>query len=76
MHRSTIFFDFEVAAGEVCLTFQVANLTSGVILVKISNWELVNSDFLLQMEHTINSERIFVVTHYSPVSIKEVLDKI
>lgn len=41
--------DFEVEDGEVCPTFRVGNPTSGRVPVEISDWELGNSDFLVQM---------------------------
>lgn len=44
MHRTPI-LDFHIGAGEVLLTFRVENPTSGVIAVKISDWELGTSEY-------------------------------
>ncbi len=52
MHGAGI-LDFEVGVGEVLPTLQVGNPTAGGIPVEISDWELGNSDFRVQMERTI-----------------------
>ncbi len=55
MHGAAI-LDFEVGVGEVLPTFWVGNLTLGGVPFEISDWELRNSDFRVQMELTISDE--------------------
>ncbi len=58
--RGAAILDFEVRVGEVLPTVRLVNPTSGGVPVEISDWKLRNSDFRVQMEHTIS--------HYAKLS--------
>lgn len=48
--------DYYLGLAGVALTFQVGNQSWGSIPEKNSNWELRNSDFWLNLEHTIKQQ--------------------
>ena len=53
--------DFVVGVGEVVQTFPAGNPTSGESSVEISNWELRNFDFPVELEYSLPQDQEDIV---------------
>lgn len=55
--------DFEMEVGAFFLTIQVCYVFSGGDPVQISDWEIRNPDFPVQMKHTISPKSLLLTMY-------------